>query len=289
MNLHSYAVRKKTPRGMGWFPDRPDIRDRSPEQAVAALKTTSAIKLVKDIPKMSDLREWCSPIEDQGNIGSCTAHAGVGLYEYFERRTRKKHIDASRLFLYKTTRLLAGFEGDSGAFLRNTMGALTLFGVPPEKYWPYDENNFDNDPPAFCYAFAQNFQALSYYRLDPAYQSASETIERIKRYSASGFPSMFGFTVYESIWDVGSEGKIPFPKTSENVDGGHAIMVVGYDDAMPCLNASPGAFLIRNSWGTSWGADGYGWLPYAYIIRGLADDFWSMIKGEWTDSDLFSE
>ena len=104
---------------------------------------------------------YCSPVEDQGSLGSCTANAVVGIVEYFERRAYGKYIDASRLFLYKATRDLLHWTGDTGAYLRSTIGALALFGVPPEEYWPYKITNFDTEPTAFCYAFANDFRAIS--------------------------------------------------------------------------------------------------------------------------------
>ena len=63
-------------------------------------------------------------------------------------------------------------------------------------------------------------------------------------------------------------------------------MAVGYDD-QKSVGKEKGALLIRNSWGKSWGDRGYGWLPYRYVAAGLADDFWSMVKGEFVDTDLF--
>ena len=167
---------------MGWLPDYPDIRDvtfqservpsklqalgqPSVKQMLAKVGATTSAPAA--LPASVDLRPWCSPMEDQQTIGSCTAHAGVGLVEYFERRAFGKHIDASRLFLYKVTRNLLKWTGDTGAFLRSTMYALTLFGVPPEEYYPYNIADLDKEPSAFCYAFAQSYQAISYYRLDP--------------------------------------------------------------------------------------------------------------------------
>ncbi|MFH1124012.1 MAG: hypothetical protein V1758_10185 [Pseudomonadota bacterium] len=92
-------------------------------------------------------------------------------------------------------------KGDTGAYLRTTMGAMVLFGVPPEDYWPYadEEKKFDKEPPAFCYAFAQNYQTIKYYRHDPPETPAGTVLNRVKRHLASGHPSMFGFTVYNSI------------------------------------------------------------------------------------------
>jgi C1A family cysteine protease len=233
-------------------------------------------------------------MEDQQTIGSCTAHAGVGLVEYFERRAFGKHIDASRLFLYKVTRNLLKWTGDTGAFLRTTMYALTLFGVPPEEYYLYNTPDYDKEPPAFCYAFAQSFQAISYYRLDPPGTAKDALLARIKTDLSKGLPSMFGFTVYSSISQANTNGgKIPYPTRGERVEGGHAIDAVGYDDNLKIKNTNPGgiettgALLIRNSWGTGWGSAGYGWLPYKYVLDGLATDWWSLIKSEWVDTGQF--
>jgi len=105
---------------------------------------------------------------------------------------------------------------------------------------------------------------------------------------------MFGFTVYSSISQAGnSDGKIPYPTKGEKIEGGHAIVVVGYDDNMKIKNniiggsESTGAFQIRNSWGADWGQNGYGWLPYEYVLQGLADDWWSLLKNEWVDTGNF--
>ena len=110
---------------------------------------------------------------------------------------------------------------------------------------------------------------------------------------------MFGFTVYGSIEQAETTGRIPFPDPSESIEGGHAVAAVGYDDTMKIenlkkgsgtgSNSMRGALLIRNSWGPAWGEEGYGWLPYEYVLRGLAEDFWSVLKKEWVDTGEFSE
>lgn len=282
--------------GLGWLPDYPDFRDYTTEQETvkAMLKTVGTEKALKvGLPVSADLRAWCSPIEDQGSLGSCTANAGVGMVEYFERKAFGKHVDGSRLFLYKATRNLLHWTGDTGAFLRSTMGALVLFGLPPEEYWPYVVADFEKEPTGFCYAFAQNYQAISYYRIDPPGTSATVILNRIKTNLSGGLPSMFGFTVYNSYTQASVSGKIPFPTAGEKIVGGHAIVAVGYDDNMTIKNTNAGAaetrgaLLIRNSWGTGWGLAGYGWLPYEYVLRGLATDWWSLLKNEWIDTGAF--
>jgi C1A family cysteine protease len=275
---------------MGWRPDLPDFRDLLPESEPIkkVLAKSQPLKaVVKALPASADLRGWCPPVEDQGDLGSCTANAGVALFEYFERRAYGKHQDASRLFLYKATRNLMGVRGDTGAYLRDTMKAMVLFGVPPEKYWPYKIARFEEEPSSFCYAFAQSYQAVKYYRLDPPGTPPGKVLGEIKRFLAGNFPSMFGFSVYSSMPESGDgKGEIPYPERGDKLEGGHAVVAVGYDDNKK-IGKDKGALLIRNSWGTGWGDRGYGWLPYRYVESGLADDFWSLVKAEYVDTDLF--
>jgi C1A family cysteine protease len=293
----------------GWLPDFPSIRDYRIDQdqvsdklkrfgqkdsVKAMLRKVGVTKPPKRALTSVDLRPWCSPVEDQGDLGSCSANAGVGLVEYFEKRAFGKYINASRLFLYKVTRNLLHWKGDSGAFLRSTMESMVLFGVPPEEYWPYKIADFEVEPSAFLYAFADNYKTIQYYRLDPSGTPKNLLLDRIKLYLCSGLPSMFGFTVYSSISQAENTGKIPYPTLGEKVVGGHAVDAVGYDNSIEITNSNmggsitKGALLIRNSWGTSWGGmGGYLWLPYDYVLSGLAVDWWSVLKNEWIDTEQF--
>jgi C1A family cysteine protease len=277
---------------MGWLPDRNDLRDFTLDHPkVRSLLGGVKLAAPEALPSSVDLRQWCSPIEDQEALGSCTANAGVGIVEYYERRAHDKHLDGSRLFVYKATRDLLGFHGDTGAYLRSTMGALCLLGVPPEQYWPYDIAKFDDTPSAFVYALAQSYQAQVFYRLDPVGSAGVDVLAAVKQQVAAGLPPMFGFTVYESVRHA-QHGDIPFPTPSESVVGGHAIVAVGYDDAYEMTNplsgdATTGALLIRNSWGPGWGDQGYGHMPYDYVTSGLAEDFWVLSSSEWMDTGAF--
>ena len=207
-------------QGMGWVPDYPDFRDYDinkdgipPQRKDQGQKKTIKVMLGElgnhkksgiALETTKDLRQWCSPIENQLSLGSCTAHAGVGMVEYFTRRAFGEHTDASRLFLYKVTRNLLNWTGDTGAYLRTTMAALTLFGVPPEEFWPYTVAEFEKEPTPFLYAYAQNYQAITITRLDPPGTSREALLQRIKTYLKAGLPSMFGFTVYSSYIQQGN-------------------------------------------------------------------------------------
>ena len=322
-------------QGMGWLHEPPDLRDywieipKGPTSSKAKgtstvqpkleyeaqpdAETTGLAKSMKSLqflypPPTKHLSniKWCPPIENQLSLGSCTAQAGVGLLEYYEKRAFGKHIDGSRLFLYKVTRNLLGWSGDTGAYCRTTMAAIALFGVALEKYWPYKvaHPDFDEEPTSFIYSLAQNYQGLVYHRID-AGQARLPLLTRIKMMISVGWPLMFGFTCYESLRnaDVSQSGEIPWPTSGESRIGGHAVVAIGYDDQKKIENSRPGgvetkgAILIRNSWGTGWGCvppaapagttPGYGWLPYEYLNRGQAVDWWSLTRAVWIDSGQF--
>lgn len=302
------------PHGFGYLPDLPDSRDYTREHPKIA---PLLAKKPSSSPSSVDLRPFCSPICDQGQMGSCTANAAAGMLEYHRKRAGGKAGSVSRLFIYKGTRDLMMAKGDSGAYIRTTMGSLALFGAPPEKYWNYPlegkgaspdppdgsppvcNPGIDDEPPAFCYSFASNYQALQYFRLDEKTgredmpktlpKDKNNTLSEIKQTLAAFLPVMFGFTVYDSIREA-ADGKIPYPARGEPVLGGHAVLAVGYDDSMTIGsgdNKKVGAFLIRNSWGEGWGERGYGWLPYEYVLTGLAQDWWCLVKAEWVETEEF--
>lgn len=290
--------------GIGYHPDLPDGRDlqmwtpRADKAITKAfalahapipplLLTTTGKKPAKTKPdgKPVDLIAqhnladvW--PVEDQRQLNSCTAHAVVGLVEYLVRVQHTDSLDLSRLFLYNTTRRLMGWSGDRGATIRDTIRALAAFGVPPEEFWPYDPGHFDADPKSFVFAYATSYKALTYFRLDGydagshrlAMSAGRATLERLKIMLDAGYPVAFGFPVYTCIRD--SRPEIPNPSPLDRLVGGHAVLAVGYD---PKRNSVK----IRNSWGSSWGDNGYGWLPYEYFENELAVDLWTVFHQSW--------
>ncbi len=248
------------PRGLGWIPDLPDYRD-FPYAKIARAPLA--------LPAAVDLRAQCSPVEDQGQLGSCTANALVGALELLEKKDGAAFTDLSRLFVYYNERAREHHTHvDSGAYLRDGIKTLARQGVCPESLWPYDIAAFARRPPKVCYATARDHQILAYYRIDG--------VDQCRQCLAEGFPFVFGFTVYSAFMstEMARTGILDMPGPDESVQGGHAVMACGYDDAQRRV-------LVRNSWGAAWGIDGYFTMPYDYIAsRNLSDDFWAVRRLE---------
>jgi C1A family cysteine protease len=250
-----------------WLPDPPDARDH-------LYQLNTALTLAPVV----DLRQYCSPIEDQGNIGSCTGNAIAGQIELIHRKVNpSKGRDVSRLFIYYEERVLIGsVRYDSGAYIRDGIKVVNKKGAPLENLWPYNTSKFATKPPTPAYTDALKRTVTGYQRCTD--------FNAIKNAVAAGNPVTVGFTVYDSFegaWadiphgQTGS-GMMPFPNTAtEQVLGGHAVCIVGYNDTMPVAGRSPGRFIVRNSWGTSWADNGYFYMPYDVIkTTSMSSDFW---------------
>lgn len=247
--------------GFGWLPDLPDQRD---------VLYSAPLSIIRKLPQNVDLRSKCPPVYDQGQLGSCTANALAGAFEFNQKKQRKKAFMPSRLFIYYNERVLINtVNSDSGAYIRDGIKSLNKQGVCPEREWTYDDDNspgakFTQKPPASCYKNALKNQILSYQRL------VNSNLYQLQSCLAEGYPFVFGFTVYDSFRSIGKDGMMPMPKPTESVLGGHAVMAVGY-------NADRQVFIIRNSWNKTWAVKGYFYMPFAYITdTNKADDFWTI-------------
>jgi C1A family cysteine protease len=261
MAAHSY----------GWVPDLPDQRDfmfSAPVENVAAL------------PPKEDLRPECpKEVYDQGQLGSCTANAIAGALQFEQIKQSLHTFIPSRLFIYYNERVMEGTVGtDSGAQIRDGIKSVGSIGAPPETDWPYAINEFAVKPPTKAYKDAPLGKALQYQRVP-------QVLTQMKGCLASGYPFVYGFTVYESFESpqVAQTGVVPMPAAGEKVLGGHAVLAVGYDD-------SSQRFIVRNSWGPGWGMGGYFTVPYAYLTdNNLSDDFWTVRLVAKTAAQLAAE
>ena len=241
----------------GWKPDLPDHRD---------LKYAAAKATLDKLPAKVDLRDKCPAVYDQGQLGSCTANAIAGAIQFELIRQNVPSWVPSRLFIYYNERAIENtVDSDSGAQTRDGIKSVSKQGVCPETMWPYVTNEFSKKPFANCYATALQNKAVSYQRV-------SQQLAQMKSCLAEGFPFVAGFTAYSSFegQPVAQTGIVPMPAKGEEVVGGHAVLVVGYDDPEK-------VWIVRNSWGPGWGDGGYFTMPYAYLTNAnLADDLWTI-------------
>jgi C1A family cysteine protease len=248
----------------GWTPDLPDHRDLR-----YALVRPEA--LAKPLPALVDLRLQCPPVYDQGDLGSCTANAIAGAFEFELMRQKLPVFNPSRLFIYYNERVLENHvKDDSGAQLRDGVKSVATQGVCDENKWPYDVRKFAKKPSKALYTAAKKNLAIQYTRLN------NMNISELKSCLATGNPFVFGFTAYQNFEGstVAKTGVLNMPGKNESVVGGHAVMAAGYDDKKK-------AFIVRNSWGSTWGQKGYFYMPYDYLTStDLADDFWTISQVE---------
>jgi C1A family cysteine protease len=252
------TVRVRTPRKVrhhayGWLPDLPDHRDFMFGGRHLRRPT---------VPASVDLRPDCPPVEDQGALGSCTAQALVGAMEFLENKDHVSFKD------YNERVIIGTVSSDSGATLRDGIKTLARDGVCSEKRWPYIIKQFKRKPFKTCYTEALDHQITSYERI--------MKLDEMLACLADGYPFVFGFSVFESFEsaEVAKTGVVVMPGPDERLLGGHAVLAVGYVE-------SARRFIVRNSWGTRWGDEGYCTMPYAYLEdRNLSDDFWTIRRGE---------
>jgi C1A family cysteine protease len=259
----------------GWVRDLPDHRD---------LSYSAPLGRLQNMPASVDLRKQCPPVYDQGQIGSCTANAIAAAVEFGRKKGGETpDFVPSRLFIYYNERAMEHTIGsDAGAQIRDGIKSIANQGVCPEPEWPYQPTPADPNtglfppksapatkPPAKCYKDGLAYKAI-------AYLAVQQSLSQMKGCLAEGYPFVFGFTVYSSIYDAsGNPVKVlPMPGGKDTVEGGHAVLAVGYNDSKRLIT-------VRNSWGPTVQDHGYFYMPYGYISDSqLASDFWTVRKIE---------
>lgn len=234
-----------------WSPDKVDIRDYK-------YQVTNKVQ-----QNLVDLRNYCSSIEDQGNLGSCTGQAIAGAIELLNKRNNKQ-TDVSRLFIYYYERALINtINYDSGAYIRDGIKVTNKQGAPLESLWPYNIQRFRQRPTPNAINDASKRKVTLYERV----LDHNGCLDALN----NGYPVVIGFYVYASFMSpqVSRTGVMPYPNTKrERLLGGHAVLLVGYDKLRQ-------VYIARNSWGPNWGANGYFYMPFQVIQNnGMSSDFW---------------
>jgi C1A family cysteine protease len=244
--------------GFGWRRDEPDGRDH---------KYSPPTDVIEHLPPMVDLRRHLRPAYDQFHLNACTGNAIAAVIEFDELRQGMKPVARpSRMFIWYNERAMEGKETqNTGGQIRNGIKSVARQGVCPESLWPYKVEKYMVRPPKTCYSNARHYRAVEYQRM-------MHRLDELRGCLASGYPFVFGFKVYESFQGsrVKRTGVLNMPQPDEKSVGLHAVVACGYDDARR-------RFLVRNSWGRSWGREGYFTLKYEYLLDPeLAHDFWTI-------------
>ncbi len=257
--LAKLAVRGPSEHGAyGWVRDLPDMRDFA--------YSAPLLRFPHGLPPSVDLRPECPPVYNQGQLGSCTANAIGAAIQFDQMKQGLRAFTPSRLFIYYNERAMEGtVQQDAGAQIRDGIKSVGTLGAPNETDWPYVIAKFKVRPPSVAYSDAKQDVVSSYSRV-------AQDLTQMRGCLASGYPFVFGFTVYSSFesQQVAKTGIVPMPAQGEQVMGGHAVLAVGYDDAQR-------SFIVRNSWSAAWGQKGYCLMPYEYLLTPhLANDFWTV-------------
>jgi C1A family cysteine protease len=266
----------KTSLKWGWVRDEHDSRDH-----VFTPKLTR-----EQVSPVSDLRNFCPMIVDQGSLGSCVGNGVAAILQiaqlqqgkvYYEPSLHGKPVTdftfaPSRLFIYYGAREMEGtVNEDDGCQIRDAIKFVAANGACSSSKWPYHIGKFTDKPTPACYTEAvTRGKVKAYHRLD------NNDLHTLLSCLSQGQAFVCGIQVYDSFMSelVASTGVVPMPNKHEQLQGGHCIAIVGHSIAKR-------SFIGRNSWGPEWGLKGYFLIPFDYLThRKLANDFWTITQVE---------
>ena len=251
-------------RKFGWIPEPGDIRDKP-------LSVSPRLSLPLEV----DTRNHCTPSENQTVTSSCVGQASASDIEQCDNMDGG-YTEVSALFIYWCARARQGWENrDEGCFIRDAIKSMASTGVASQASWPFDPKRVNVKPSDAAFEDAKKKIVGEYYRID-----SPDRLYKLKVALASGYPVVFGISVYDSFMSDHSTrtGVIPLPKQTERLLGGHAIKAVGYRN---------GFIIFQNSWGTGWGENGFGFLPEKFIEDdNLSNDYWVITKGGFIEGQF---
>lgn len=225
-------------------PSRPDLRDR--------VYTRQNVPIAREV----DLRPWDSLVEDQGALGSCAGNAITNAYELVVKQKQPdEFVELSRLFVYYNARMLEeNVEEDAGVFyMRNAFKGCNHYGLCTEQLWPYNTEKFAEKPTEMAYSDAEQ-------RRIPKYATVTG-INNMLEVLNLAYPIVIGMDTYASFMLLDSANSVmSMPGATEEYIGGHAMVILGY-------NLADQQFLVKNSFGREWGADGYCRMPFDYTMK----------------------
>lgn len=241
------------------IPDKRDIRDHI---------YSSPFKL-EDLPPKMDFSSFMNPVKNQKSSSMCTGFAVSAMKEWQENREHEEEVEAgkydhrpnkfydlSEQWIYYKAREIDGLGPTvAGSTIKSAMQVLYKVGVPTESGWPFHES-IKSHPENWTSLIARWSKIGSYARI---YGN-----DQLKASLYSNGPLVVGIGFFKEIFKVGDDGIVKEPANPRLCLGGHAILIIGYDDDTQM-------FKFKNSWGSEWGQGGYGYISYNYILRYMWD------------------
>jgi len=228
--------------------------------------------MVAKLPGSISYRGSMTSVKSQGGLGSCVGFAVTAMKEWQEKtehaqevsdgkkdHRKGKRYNLSESWVYWNSKKIDPWPNEEGTSIRFAMKVLHKLGVPCEKAWAYSDKE-PGKPEAWAPLIARWARIESYWRV--------RNLNELK-VALLGGPVVIGIPCFEEIFHADEIGYIQYPANPDQIYGGHAVCVVGYNSKV---------FHFKNSWGRNWGAKGYGSLPYSYINDFLWD--------AWTCKDV---
>lgn len=220
------------------------------------------------VPKKSvDLRQYFSPAKSQGAVGSCSTFAAVAMYEVAMNRTAEPGsapTDMSERFVFYHSNVEKG-RPEGGSNFYEQLEVLGKYGTCHESQCPYSGNNLTEPPSEEATQEALNHRVLVAKQIPlrtkgPKTECLKENHRLFTSALSEGYPVGISLKVYNSLETIAS----PYVNVPDENDilsggeGGHAMVLAGYSEAENC-------YIVKNSWGSDYGDNGYIYVSAAYI------------------------
>ena len=208
-----------------------------------------------NLPSSMDYSTDMPEIGDQGHQHSCVAWATAYAFKGFaEKKENGSNLKFSPSFVYNQI----NNGKDQGSFFEDALRVLSQQGASPWDDMPYIESDYTTQPSETVKQKAKPYCIFQWRRINTA------DMKEVKMFLNAGFPIIIGANVDEGFQAGKRNGSDDYVwKSYSGKDlGGHAMLVVGFDD-------SKNAFKVMNSWGRNWGNNGYGWIDYQFFEKAV--------------------
>ncbi len=262
-----------------WAAGETSVSKLSPQERKARLPSHTLVSTIEEPPStlMEDLSgvtalsslDWrnynsfnyVTPVRNQGNCGSCWAFATTAALEsavLITQNTPGINLDLSEQTLVSCS-LNAG--SCSGGYIDRASDYIRDFGQPIETCFPYVAT--DSSCLNACLTYQSDTDRISGWHW---VATASPTVDAIKNALSTYGPLVTTMHVYSDFYYYITG---TYSHVSGTYQGGHAILIVGYDDAQQY-------FIVKNSWGTGWGEAGYFKIAYSELTSVVQFGFYTI-------------